>query len=103
MKEVTVKIPDAWVNDGVLFAVAPSGVLVTKVFDAGNKALEEGCYDERIGFKNVRPPYPRVWVDPAYVGTEHWPESAVCEQNVDGWVRLWRIDIEELGAPDDQQ
>lgn len=97
MSNVTLTLPDAWITeDGALFIVAKVYAPMTRVFEAGNKALEENGYDERISFANVRPPYGRCWVDPAYVAAEQWPDSAVSTVAVPGWVKLHRIDIEDL-------
>jgi hypothetical protein len=97
--EVKITLPNAWITeDGVLFMRSYTYAPLQKVFENSNKALEESGYEERIGLHNFRPPFPRVWVDPAYVAAERWPESAVATERTEGWVCLYRVDVEALAA-----
>lgn len=94
---IMLKIPESWVSeDGVLFMVSHVYRPLRRIFEDANRALEENGYEVQISDKNFRPPYPKVWVDPAYVMAELWPNSAVSTQKVEGWVGLFMVSVEEL-------
>lgn len=101
-RTISLTLPDAWITeDGALFMVANPYLPITRAFEAGNKALEENSYDDRITWTPTdgQASLPRMenrWVDPAYVAAEQWPDSAISEVPVDGWVKLHRIYVEDL-------
>jgi len=98
LAKVAVELPQAWVfEDVALFVVAPVFKLVHSLIEIGNDALAEAFLDLRLDASVAHSSAAStVWVDPAYVAAERWPDSAVSKSAVDGWVRLWRIDLEAI-------
>ncbi|MGV8912216.1 MAG: hypothetical protein ACOH14_06310 [Rhodoglobus sp.] len=96
-----VEIPQAWVfEDLALFVVAPVLRALPHLVELGNEALAEACLDLRLDTGVVRSSAATVWVDPACVAEERWPDSSVSTVEVDGWVRLLRIELDDLEPVD---
>lgn len=101
MKAIELDILPAWVHeDDLLFVLGK--VWPMKRVDEANDALARYGYDERLTWLDM--PLSRqhtvLWVDPAYLAAEHWPESSVSPVEVEGWEQVFRVDISDLRVPE---
>lgn len=98
MPDVKLTIPDAWVTEwNVLFVVAsPYGV--TKAAEHANAILTEWDYPMTLKPSDFLPKSIRRWVDPAVIADETWPDSRYSTELVEGWVKVYRIDLDDFTA-----
>lgn len=98
MPDVKLTIPDAWITEwNVLFVVAPPHSK-TQTLGAANATLAEWDYPivlDPITFRNNSQ---KKWVDPAIIADESWPDSGWSTEPVLGWVKVYRIDLDDLSA-----
>ena len=97
MKAIELDILPAWVHeDDLLFILGK--VWPMKRVEEANDALERHGYDERLTWLDM--PLSRrhtvLWVDPAYLAAERWPESAVSLTEVEGWEQVFRVEVSDL-------
>lgn len=97
MPDMKLTIPDAWVTEwNVLFVVASPYGDVTKAAEHANAVLAEWEYPIVLSPADFRPKSIRRWVDPAVIAEETWPDSGYSTELVDGWVKVYRIDLDDL-------
>jgi hypothetical protein len=99
MPDVNLTIPDAWVTErNVLFVIAsPDGDQMPAVEHA-NKVLDGWDYPITFDVNTFRENWIIEWVDPAIITEESWPESGWSTEPVDGWVKVYRIVLDDLSA-----
>lgn len=97
MPEVKLTIPDAWVTEwNVLFVVPSPYGDMTKAADHANKVLAEWGYPVVLNATTFRRNRETRWVDPAVIAEEEWPDSGYSSEPVEGWVKVYRIDLDDL-------
>lgn len=99
MPDVKLTIPDAWVTEwNVLFVVPSAYGDLRKAADAANAILAEWDYPITLSPSDFRPKGIRRWVDPAVICDEQWPNSGFSSEPVEGWVKVYRIDLDDLSS-----
>lgn len=97
MPDVKVTIPDAWITEWNFLFVVPSAYgNLQKAADDANAVLAEWDYPITLTPSDFRSKDIRRWVDPAVIADENWPDSGYSTEPVDGWVKLYRIDLDNL-------
>lgn len=97
MPDVKLTIPDAWITEwNVLFVVAPHYGDHAKAAERANVVLAEWGYPITVTPWDFRSASIRRWVDPAVIADEQWPDSGYSDEPVDGWVKVYRIDLDNL-------
>ena len=100
MPDVKLTIPDAWVTEwNVLFVVAPAYGNVTKAAQAANAILSEWDYPIVLSPTDFHAASIRRWVDPRVIAEETWPDSGYSTEPVDGWVKVYRLDLDAPPRP----
>lgn len=92
-----VKIPDAWITEwNVLFVIPSARDDWGRASQSANAVLAEWDYPIQITPGDLRDHAESRWVDPAVIEQETWPDSGYSPERVDGWVEVYRVDIEDL-------
>lgn len=101
MPDQNLTIPDAWITEwNVLFVIAsPDGDQAPAVEHA-NKVLAEWDYPIVFDPHTFRENWTLKWVDPAVIAEESWPESGWSTDPVEGWVKIYRVDLDNLSEGD---
>lgn len=98
MAEVTVSIPDAWVDEDDVLYIPPArpSRLIDHACALGNAALVDAGHPPLLNagvyfrFRRV------LWVEPSAVAQEHWSVTSVSKDRREGWVRIVTFDITAL-------
>lgn len=96
MPDVKLTIPDAWITEWNVLFVVPSDP--AKAAERANVVLSELDYPITMTAWDFRPASIRRWVDPAVIADEQWPDSGYSDEPVDGWVKVYRIDLDTLAT-----
>lgn len=104
MATITFTIPDAWISeDDRLFVVADTYAWGTPEAIAKlNALLADSGFEQRLTMAHVPlgRRFPSLFVDPAFIASERWPESAFSSIATEDWVRVFEIPVDAIRTPD---
>ena len=99
MPDVKLVIPEAWITEwNVLFVIPSPYGDQAKAAARANKVLAEWDYPITLNATTFRRARRVLWVDPAVIADEQWPASGYSSERVEGWVKVYRIDLDNLPA-----
>lgn len=101
---LTIEVPDAWITEyNVLFLIHRTYVGLPVLAERANRELEDWNYPHRFDASSLLAARERLWVDPAFIMSEVWPQSAVSREKREGWVRVLRVDLDAVDPGSNEQ
>ncbi|WP_447948247.1 hypothetical protein [Microbacterium maritypicum] len=92
-----ITIPDAWITERNYLFVVPSVYGdVSMAAEHANAILSAWDYPITLTPSDFLPKSIRRWVDPTVIANESWPVASYSKEPVDGWVKLYVIDLDDF-------